>query len=69
MPKTIVDRIHISGKLSEILFVPNFDMLSSEEQEALKTYKYPWVATAPADFESVGISFTDAHSDYPMTDI
>ena len=56
-----------SDKLSEILFVPNFDMLSSEEQSALKAYKYPWVATAPTDFESVGISFTDTHSDYPMT--
>ncbi len=57
----------VSDKLSEILFVPNLDMLSSEEQSALKAYKYPWVATTPAGFESVGISFTDGHSDYPMT--
>lgn len=54
----------------EVLFVPNFDMISDEERAALAEYKYPWVATAPVDYPldgvSVGAVFSDRYSDYPM---
>ncbi len=61
----------LEGKLSEILFVPNLDMLSSDEQRAIEDYKYPIVATAPSGYNTDKIKynalFTDAHSDYPMS--
>jgi len=54
----------------EVLFVPNYDMISDEEKAALAEYKYPWVATAPADYPLDGIGatavFSDRYSDYPM---
>ena len=61
----------LDGKLSEILFVPNFDMLSENEKKALADYKEPFVATVPSGFDLGGIKydaiFTDEHSDYPMS--
>ena len=61
----------VSGELSEILFVPNFDMLSDEEKAALIRYKYPWVATAPVGYDLGGVKynaiFNDENSDYPMS--
>ncbi len=54
------------------LFVPNFDMLTAAEQQQLAAADFPWVATAPADFDAAAcgvqetFSCTDAYSDFPM---
>ena len=57
-------------KAEEVLFVPNYDMISEDEKKMLASYKYPFVATAPADYKLDEISlcavFTDRYSDYPM---
>ncbi len=64
----------LAGRLDDILFVPNFDMISEEERRALADYKYPWVGTVPAehkieDIEGIDVEavFTDKYSDLPMT--
>ncbi len=52
------------------LFVPNYDLLSEEEREALTACKQPFVGTAPADFPLLNCTpayvCQDWSSDYPM---
>lgn len=37
------------GEFEGVLFVPNFDLLSAEEQACLKQASYPWIGTMLAD--------------------
>ena len=64
-------RSELIDKVDTVLFVPNFDMLSSKEREALAAYKYPWVATVPAGYDMGELKpaalYTDRYSDYPMS--
>lgn len=53
-----------------VAFVPNFDLLTEQEQAALATAEFAWVATMPADFTygdlPVSFEFRDSFSDYPL---
>ena len=56
---------HFNG----VLFVPNFDLLSQEEQQRLLQAEFPWVGTAPAGYAVAGspaVTFTDSFSDLPL---
>lgn len=56
---------HFNG----VLFASNFDLLSEEEQQRLWQAKFPWVATAPVDYELKGtraFTFADRFSDFPL---
>jgi len=52
------------------LFVPNFDLLSKEEQQLILSKKLDFVATVPADYDISDLPcdcvITDKFSDYPM---
>ena len=56
-----------------VLFVPNFDLLSDDEQKMLAAANFPWVGTVPQGFDLAAcgiepvLSCTDGFSDYPMT--
>ena len=53
-----------------VLFVPNYDMLSKQEQSALIDGDIPFVATVPADYavpsRIAEYECIDKYSDYPM---
>ena len=53
-----------------VLFVPNYDLLSQKEKEALAAYGHPFVGTAPANYPLLELSCTyvcqDWFSDLPM---
>ncbi len=52
------------------LFVPNYDLLDEWEREALDSYPYPWMGTAPADYPILHVHPTyvcqDQYSDLPL---
>ena len=52
-----------------VLFVPNFDLLSSEEQEKLLALQIPFVGTIPANKQipaAATVCVKDCFSDYPL---
>lgn len=60
------------GEFNGVLFVPNYDLLTTEEQELLKNASYPWVGTVPANAEisAYGVcstyEFADCHGEPGM---
>lgn len=71
MPLGGAVRSEYLGEIDEVLFVPNYDMLSDTEKEALRAYGSPWVGTVPVgtDISELMAEYvcTDRYSDYPMT--
>ncbi|MBE6630954.1 MAG: hypothetical protein E7624_08940 [Ruminococcaceae bacterium] len=62
-----------SDAISEIrspLFVPNYDLLSENEREALAAYPHPWIGTTPANYPILHVRPTyvcqDQYSDRPL---
>jgi hypothetical protein len=63
-------RSELIDKCEEVIFVPNYDMLTDAERQSLISYGHPWVGTAPVDYALDGVSatavFADRYSDYTM---